>query len=68
MGVDVELLAAMEKVAARETDLGLRTKATVGASDGIALEIEVVGLVEYAVQTQVEGVAVRAGRKLEIGC
>ena len=56
----------MEEVAAGETDLGLRTIAPVGASDGIALNVEIVGLVEHAVQTYVEGVCIRTGRKLEI--
>ena len=66
MQVDVEFLSSMEEVAARETDFRLRTIAPVGATDGIAFDIEIVGLVEYAVQAQVEGVGVRTGGELEI--
>ena len=53
MQVDVEFLSSMEEVAARETDFRLWAIAPIGATDGIAFDIEIVGLVEYAVQAQV---------------
>ena len=64
--VDVEFLSSMEEVTARETDFRLRTITAVGATDGIAFDIEIVRLVEYAVQAQVEGVGVRTWGELKV--
>ena len=66
MQVDVEFLGSPEEVTLRETNLGLRAVASIGTSDGIGFEIEVVRLVERAGQAQVECVGLRPGRKLEI--
>ena len=65
--VDVELLTSTEGVALGESDLRQRTITAVGAPNEVTLDIEVVRLVEDAVQTQVEGVGIRTGRKLEVG-
>lgn len=60
--VDIELLTAMEKVPARETDLHLRTIATTSSSNGVGLNIEVVGLLKHAVQQEVKRVSILTGR------
>ena len=59
--VDVQFLAATEGVAAGDTHLQLRSHASDGAVDEVGLHVEVVGLVEGAVQRQVERVAVSRG-------
>ena len=50
MQVDVELLTCPEGVTLGETDLGLGTITSAGTPDDIAFDIEVVGLVEHAVE------------------
>ena len=65
--IDVEFLATTEEVAAGETDLRLGTVTATGTSDDVGLDIEVVGLLEYAVQEQVEGVCTLTWGELEIG-
>ena len=67
MEVEVEFLATTEGVALGETDTHLGTVVADGLADGIALDIEVIGLVEDAVQGQVEAVGTRTGRELEVG-
>ena len=67
MEVDVELLTCTKGVALGESDLRQRTITAVGAPNEVALDIEIVRLVEDAVQAQVEGVGIRTGRKLEVG-
>ena len=67
MEVDVELLTAMKKVPARETDLHLRTIAATGSSNGVGLNIEVVGLFERTGQSEVKGVGLGPGFELEVG-
>lgn len=64
--VDVEFLSSMEEVTAREADFRLRTIAAISATDGIAFDIEIVRLVEYAVQAQVEGVGIRTWGELKV--
>ena len=65
--VNVEFLSASEEVAAGETDLRLGTVTATGTSDDVGLDIEVVGLLEYSVQEQVEGVWTQTWGELEIG-
>ena len=67
VGVDIELLATVEKVATCETDLGLRTISPIAATNGIALEIEVIWFVEHTVQAHIKGISTCTGCKLEIG-
>ena len=55
--VDVEFLASPECVALGETHYHLRTHSSVGLTLEVGLHIEVVWLVEDAVQRKVEGVA-----------
>ena len=67
MQVDIEFLGCTEGVALGETNLQHRTIASVGASDGITLDIEVVGFVEGAVQTEIEGIGIGTWGKLKVG-
>ena len=67
MQVQIEFLTGTERITTRQTDLGLGTVTTTGTSYGVTLYIEVIGLVEGAVQLQIEGVAVCAWNKLEVG-
>ncbi len=64
MQIEVELLATAEDIAARQTNLRLRSHAAYRAVDEVGLHIEIVGLVENAVEQQVERVGTRC--KLEV--
>ena len=66
MKVQVKFLSTSEEVTFCETDLYLRSYSSVGTSYGIAFDIEVVWLVEYAVDTEVESVGIRSWCKLEV--
>ena len=66
MQVDIEFLGCAEGVTLGETHLQHRTIASIGASDGVTLDIEVIGLVEGTVQSEVQRVCTRTGRKAEV--
>ena len=67
MQVQIKFLAGMESITTGKTDSGLRTITTTGTADGITLYIEIVGFIEGAVQTQVEGIRIGTRRELEVG-
>ena len=67
MQVYIKFLAGMKGITTRNTDTCLRTVTTAGATLGVTLNIEVVRLIEGAVQSQVERISTRTGSKLEVG-
>ena len=67
MQVQIKFLAGMESITTGKTDSGLRTISATGTSDGITLDIEIVGFIKGAVQAQVEGIRIGTGRELEVG-
>ena len=59
MDVDVDFLASSEGIAACDTHAQLGTHASDGAGVEVGLDVEVPGLVEDAVEREVEGVSTR---------
>ena len=61
LDLDVEQLAAVEGIALGEAQHHARAQAVVGLAREVSLEVNVVGLVEHAVEPQVERVAAARG-------
>ncbi len=65
--VDIELFGSPECVATGDTYFQLRSESAVGTPVEVGLDVEVVRLIENAVERQVERIGVRTWRELKVG-